>query len=339
MTSSRLQGIAIAWLAIIVLAFGPVGNTKADVILGNSTAYGESISVTFTPSPTFAPFVPPVTLTSGPFPTAFGVAPAPYSVSNQALAVTIPLPAGTPVPLLTLEAAAFPVNASSNVNGLPGVRNAHADAAAGSLALNFGLFLPATPISPAISITLMTLGVNQIVSSADVTGDFPTLIPTGSTDLARFILDFPFLPGVGPFTYPLLSPAPNTELIPAPLTGFLSVLLDEVTFAGNGVTFQSVDVNAVHISFTGIPVPSPIPFVNLGTVTGDIIVAHSDALLVAVPTPTPEPGTFVLTAIGSMLLGLWRGRRLLRFRHPPGEPRVAPEGGSPGGDSAMSRTE
>ena len=146
------------------------------------------------------------------------------------------------------------VDAYSNVNGLPGVRTAHADSNLTNLTL-------APPI-PVIS-SLFTRTLSSFNSSADVTGDYGSLTPTGSTTLSGFSLGsalFPF----SLITFGSGSPAPNTQLVPTALSGLgLSIVLNEQTVTGNGISFERIQVNAVHINFTNFNL-------GIGTLNGGI---------------------------------------------------------------------
>lgn len=315
MTRSGSAKGLIRLVAGAVLVLATARPARADVIVGASDAYGELISVTFTPSVLLSPFLAPITFNSGPAPAVSGLAPPPYSVSSAGLSVPlIQLPSPL-LPLLTVTDTALPVSASSNVNGLPGVRFARAQASVNNLALNFGLSFPATPLTPALSFSILSVALDQIVSKADVTGDFPTLVATGSASGGQITIASQIL-GVGPTTTPLLVVAPNTQLIPAPFSSLLSVLLNEQGVSGNGVTSQAIGVNAVHITFSNIPIAAPGPVaIPVGSLSGTIILAHSRAALNAVPTPVPvpEPSSLSLALCGvGGLLGYSCRRRASR---------------------------
>lgn len=73
--SRRLANVAL----VVVLAFGAVRAADATVIIGGSAGDGATVSLTFTPVIGSA-----LTASAGPFPSASGLAPPPYSVSASA---------------------------------------------------------------------------------------------------------------------------------------------------------------------------------------------------------------------------------------------------------------
>ena len=195
------------------------------------------------------------------------------------------------------------------MDGLPGVRFADADSTINTLSLG-----PPIPGLPPI----LTLALTSITSTANVTGDFPVLTPTGSTTLFGGVLTIPIL-GVGPIVL-AASPAPNTQ-VGLPGLG-VSVLLNEQILTGNGVTAQKIEVNGIRISLN-IPIfTSTIPSLRLGTLTGKIIVDRTEATLLAAPPAAlppaaiPEPPSSVLVAVGGLALAFWGWREKLKYRGP-----------------------
>ncbi len=280
-----LRRTRLAPIVAAALLAAPAAPARAGVIAGSSSAYGASFSLTFTPNPLIGG--PPVTIGSGPIPAGVsGTAPAPYFVPGVALAFGVP----------PLSISALGALAASNVDGLPGPRFAHADASATTVSLG-ALPIPLLP-------PILTLTLADVSSSATVTGDQPgSLTATATTTLTGGVLAIPLL-GIGPILLSV-SPAPNTQ-VGLPAAG-LSIVLNEQTFVGVlAPDFQSafVEVNAVHVSFTGLPVPGPLGL-SLGTLSGDLILAHSEARLAAVP----EPGSLALAGVAVTSLAAWGWRR------------------------------
>jgi hypothetical protein len=77
-----------------------------------------------------------------------------------------------------------------------------------------------------------------------------------------------------------------------------------------------MEVNAIDISFTNYRIPPSSILPQIGTLNGDILIAHSEAQLVAIPgSPFPEPPTVILAAVGCLgLLFKVGGRALLSFK-------------------------
>jgi hypothetical protein len=285
-TSRRISHAALVG---VVLTLGLARSADADVTLGSSVGDGLAVSLTFTPAITL---FSPSTYTAGPVVSATGSAPAPYANYPPTVFTYS-------VPLLTVSAVT--VDAWSNVNGGPGVRTAHGDSNLTNLTL-------APPI-PIFS-SLFTLTLTGFTSSADVTGDYGSLVPTGSTTLSGLSLGF----GLPFFHFPSLifgrgSPAPNTQLVPAALSGLgLSVLLNDQTVTGNGISFERMQVDAVHINFTNLNL-------GIGTLNGDIYLGRTEAMLSAVPSP--EPSSSVPFVAGGLGLAVWRLRVAAKNRRPP----------------------
>jgi hypothetical protein len=93
---------------------------EATVISGSSSAYGLSASLTLDP----IIIGPIIDITAGPTPTVSGSAPPPYNLSSSLLNLVV---SGI------LSTGVLEVNASSDVDGLPGPRFAAADATVNDL--------------------------------------------------------------------------------------------------------------------------------------------------------------------------------------------------------------
>jgi hypothetical protein len=202
----------------------------------------------------------------GPQPEASGSAPAPYAASDDAL--SLDLAAGT------IRSGALLVNAASDVDGAPGARSASADASVESFGIGGAL-------SALIALSSTTVG-----SSAQVTAD-GALAAAGDAvleDLAISVLGTPLaIPA---------SPAPNTVLLDA---GGIRIVLNEQLLSGDGTSGLALAVNALRIEFTNA-------VLGLGLLNGQIVIAHSEASLAAVP----EPSGALLALAAGLLAGLGR---------------------------------
>jgi hypothetical protein len=244
---------------------------KATVVSGSSSAYGESVSLTLTP---LLPG-PNVVVTSGPLPTVSGSAPPPYNLTDSVLTLSI---------ANVLSTGVLTVNASSDVDLLPGPRFAAADATVNDLSLSI--------------LTALGVDATTIQSTAEVSGDFGALVRIGTTTFEGL--------SIGGFPVLDLTPAPNTVLLD--LLG-ISIIANEQIITGDGISNAGLEVNALHISFLNVPA---ILGSTLGTLTGDIIISHSEAELTAEPNivDVPEPGSLLILASGiTLLFGLRRSRK------------------------------
>jgi hypothetical protein len=289
-----------ASLVLAVLAFGPP-QARAEVVRGFSSGYGAYLSLSYTPSPLIAPVIGagPFTYTAGPLPSTGGVAPAPYDRTLSALSLLVP-----PLNITRLGA-----HASSNVDGLPGVRFAHADA--GVATVGFGTL----PFPPLIVPPFLSLTFASATSTADVSGDdFFGLTATASSTLTGGILSIPLLPLIPPIILSG-SPVPNTVI--SPKAGLTIVLNEQrtVTTILPGYSDAFISVNAVHATLTGLSIP------GVGTFSGDLILAHSEAGLVT----QPEPGSVILAGAGVSTLLAWRWRRRKGDRSLTALPPPSPE--------------
>lgn len=256
--------------AAALLAAAVPFSAQALVLTGTSSSYGEYVNLTFT----VGGVVTPVTTTSGPQPTAGGTAPSPYSSNTSSLSLNLPI-GGVGG---TLGTGVLQVTAQSNVDGTAGSRSASATATANNLAL---------------ALVGGSFTADAIATTANVSGDSGSLVATGNTTFSNAVLTTGL--GVAPVNPSL---APNTSLFGT--TG-LSVIGNEQILGGNGTTSRTLEVNGLHISFTNYSFGG-------GTLDGDIILAHSQASLIAA---VPEPATYSMfgAGIAGLLLALRRRRQ------------------------------
>jgi hypothetical protein len=141
---------------------------------------------------------------------------------------------------------------------------------------------------------LNLLEATTIQSTAEVSGDFGALVRTGTTTLEGLsILGIPVLD---------VTPAPNTVLLE--LLG-ITIIANEQTITGDGISAAGIEVNALHIIFDDA-------VAGLGLLSGNIIISHSEAELIAEPNivDVPEPGSLLILASGiTLLFGLRRSRK------------------------------
>ncbi|WP_423822530.1 hypothetical protein V5738_01005 [Salinisphaera sp. SPP-AMP-43] len=190
-----------------------------------------------------------------------------------------------------MSANAVSGHAQSNIDGLAGDRYALGESEIVGLAIN----------SP-----LLTLTADTITSSANISGDYGSIDPMGSSNLANASLS------VAGQTIDLdANAAANTAILPGLLNPLgLSLVLNEQTMSDDGSGNASMITNALHLSFNDA-------LLGLGVLNGDIVIGHSQASLSAIANPgngggdnggnggTPEvpaPGANWLFLIGGLAL-------------------------------------
>lgn len=224
-------------------------------------------------------------LDAGPLPTgASGTAPAPYNLSQTTLNVNttgnIPIIVSGNISANSVMGTAF-----SNVDATAGTRTTSATGAV--VGANIG-----TNTIPLAGGGITLLGLNGTLnSSAQITGDFGSLVATGTTTIQSLGLT---INGIGVNLAPFVgvSVAPNTSINLAVLgIANSSLILNEQVVAPNG---SSISVNALHLS---------VNLVNL--ITANVVLGHSQAQMTAVP----EPATASLVGLSMVsLIGLRRRR-------------------------------
>ena len=177
--------------------------------------------------------------------------------------------------------------------------------------------LPALPVTLA---AVLDVNAKTIESTADVSGDFGGLAAIGTTGLSGTAgggNDQASITVLGEVFLLEKSPAPNTMFMITPfdvpaLEGFITVIQNEQFLVGDGTTNQSIEVNALHILINSGMVLLPSGFTP-GAWSGEIIVGHSEASLLAEPggmsQPIPEPSAFILATLSLLSLGTRRRQR------------------------------
>lgn len=218
-----------------------------------------------------------ITVTSGPLATAAGTAPAPYSQTGSAASVDV----GTLLLGTFLSTGLLNATAQSDVTGLATTGSASATASVVNL--------------DAITNLLGFLGISAtaIGSSAEVSGGYGALTTNGGTTIAGLVVD----------GTPIAAVTANDVVVSTPV---LTVTLDKQTTTGDGTSSAGLTVDAIDISLDAAAV-------GLDLVSGEIIVAQSEAELTAVPnapgpTSVPEPGTLAVFGSGLVALCLMRKR-------------------------------
>ena len=229
----------------LVFGFLALAATTALPLLGqassSSSAFGESVDIALIPTVGGG-----IQISSGPLPTASGSAPPAYSDQDTQVSVTL----SSSLTGQILATGLLAVSASSTV---PASDSVTAEATVDDL--DFDL------------IGLLTLDAATVRSTAMVTGPCGgPLTATGTTLLEGATAGSTLGAGLGIAA----SPSPNFVLLDA--LG-VRVVLNEQIQGGDGTTHRSLTVNAIHITL------SNVTLAGIGVVSGDIIIAHSEAQL------------------------------------------------------------
>ena len=268
----------LAVLALLVAAVSPPslsGGPAAHVAYaangaaGTSGSFGVSVGLTVTTLLGTA-----AAITVPPTPTVAGTSSPPYRLTNTAAWVVASAPAlGT-----GLTTGVLTVTAASEASPTSPTDTTTASATTNGLAFGLATLVPTS------------LTATAVRSTATLTGPCGgPLAATGVTALEGATLT---VAGVA-VTVPV-NPAPNTVLAN---TAGVVIVANEQVLTGDGTTSRGLTVNALRITLTGVGLP------GIGTVSGEIIVSQSRALLTcalggatgpgggaAVPPPGP-PGT------------------------------------------------
>jgi hypothetical protein len=269
----KIQQLGVIALATF-LAFG--SSSCFGAILGaHSAGYGLSVDIDA---------LNVLSLDVGPLPSGVsGAAPAPYNEAGTVLNVlvnsSIPLVVSGSVSADAVQGAAF-----SNVEGLPG--NRLTSASGGVVGAGIGIVT-----LPIIGDGIELLGLDGTLSStAQIAGDYGTLVATGTTIIESLSLAINDIP-VDLSAYVGVAVAPNTSVNLAAL-GILNttLILNEQVISPDQ---SSIVVNALRLNL------------NLASlVVGEVILGHSEARMAGVP----EPCTCLLLA-SAVPMGLLLRRR------------------------------
>jgi hypothetical protein len=275
-------------LAVAFMVLSAQG-ARALVITGTSRGFGLSTLLTLSNPLTGDTFID-----ISPFPRSTGTAPAPYFTNGL-------FPSGGGIGSFLIgalgNAGQLGSDASSDVDGLPGARFAlaHGSAHAFSLGLD----------------SLLSLNIDGLIGNAEVSGDFGALTGTMSTTVSGIALTV--LGSVIPILGADLS-TPNFAVAPTLLGPLgVSIVLDEQTTTGNGISFLDVRDTAVDITFANFIVPP------LGVLNGSIKLGDAYAALTArtagnggPPLTAPEPrlSWLLVTAVfATTAAAAWLRRR------------------------------
>ncbi len=282
--------------------------SHAGVISGESSAYGVEVNLGISVAE-----VAVITAGLGPFSTSSGTAPAAYNLFNDddsasALgALNVGGLLGT-VNFISLDTGLLETTSVSNVDGGLGGRSTTASATVNDVSLSILSLVEVDLVTSAE--TFISLEATAVESNAAVSGDFNALSDTGSTTIAgvggvggtqavlsvlgvEFVLD-----ASAPANTPIIINSSVSGL--ASLQGSISVILNEQLYSGDSLSSRSIDVNAIHVTFSDVGVN--LGALGIGLLNGDVIISHSEAQMSALDTGSavPEPSSFALLGIAAL---------------------------------------
>jgi hypothetical protein len=225
----------------------------------------------------------------GPISQAAGAAPPTYNNSNTIASVSQNAALTTGVTGVTqgLQTGILTSSASGNATG------AQATATVNNLQLSEA---QAGLLSDLLNLSATT------ISSTSQASSLGGLSASGSTTIEGLTL-YGLLTGNQSIDGSLfVNPAPNTVLLS--IAG-LSIILNEQTMLGDGVTGIGISTNAIDVGFNNFALGTNV-------LNGNVILGHSQAFAsLASPAAVPEPATWAMMLMGFAGIGI-----LLRRRRP-----------------------
>jgi hypothetical protein len=268
------------------LALAVFTNVSQANYVSTGTSSGHAISADLNLTLLF----PIASASVAPLGNAAGAAPAPYGETAHVASVNLDsgsFLAGLAT-LLHVGTGVIDSGATSNVDGI-----LNAAISSGSTTIdNLGVGVAEFPVSTFLSISATTL-----TSNSTVTGGYGGLNATGSSLVTGLKID---LLGVNLITTDAnanVSLAPNTGVDVNGLVG-LTVMLNEQIVTGDGFSSRGITTNAIHLHFDGVNLDLGLS--GIASLSGDVIIGHSDAMLQAVP----EPSSLILCGAGVAILGI-----------------------------------
>ncbi|MFG0267909.1 MAG: PEP-CTERM sorting domain-containing protein [Rhodopirellula sp. JB055] len=223
---------------------------------------------------------------------ASGTSPAPYNDTETVLGVAAN--AGN-IPVISLGnvvgATADTVTsfAGSDVDGLPGSRNANSSHVIENLDLS---------VVELAAVDLISITADAITVTSAVDGDFGSLSPTGTMDVTNLQIS---VSGVQVGATLNGSIAANTGIDLSSVLGGASLILNEQLLTGDGISSSGLATNAISLRLTDVGVA------GVGELDGNVFVGLTNAGLQA--SAVPEPSSLALLGVVGFGGACWRCRR------------------------------
>lgn len=252
-----------------------------------------------------------------------GIAPTPFNNTLTVLGDAVPLGAQVSLPGLDVglasanDAAILSATATTDVDGVTGVRETKATSKATGLTLD----ILNTLLNPGLGLlevpaTALSISTRELFSESTVSGDYANLTSMGNSyvaDLAitlfgtpLIVLDHTDFVGLNADIDGVIEAAPNFQVVNLNgIVGLNLILNEQVGSCSN--TICDLTVNALRLNFDAVDVAQfnlPTAGLVTGPLTGDVILGRSYSQMSAVSNSVavPTPATFGL--YGLALLGV-----------------------------------
>jgi hypothetical protein len=268
--------------AIVAAACLAFGTSPLLAQTASSSAYALSVDQTVT-----APLSGQVNVSIGPLASSSGSAPPIYNNSNALASVneSINLTTGLTGVTETLTTGILTSNASGTGT------SAQATATVNNLAFSLGT-------GPFLA-SLLGLNATTIQSFSQA-NSIGGLDASGMTTIEGLTLTGSALGGLAIDGSLFVNPAPNTVLFSG---GGLSIILNEQTAFGDGITGTGIETNAIRIAFNDFPI-------GTGLKNGNVIIGNSRAFAsIGQAAAVPEPSTWAMLLLGFGAIGVSLRRR------------------------------
>ena len=234
----------------------------------------------------------------GPFASASGTAPPVYSFSEQIASANETLNLGVLGAVGVQQRLATGILRAMAASQFPPTQVGAPRAGADNLSMALGtVFLGGFT-------NVLTIGASEVVSRSTVSGNGGASA-TGFTSLAGLVLSGTALGGLAINGSAFVNPDPNTVLFQLGVgpTATLRIVLNEQTPLGRQTpTSAGISTNAIRMILNSFSIGG-------GLLSGDVIIAHSQAQINDAVAAVPEPATWAQMILGFALIGVVARRR------------------------------
>jgi len=234
----------------------------------------------------------------GPFASAAGTAPPAYNDSEQIGSANQTLNLGVLGAVGVQQRLTTGILTASASSPFPPSQVGTARAEVNNLSLALGtVFLGGFT-------NVLTIGASEVVSRSTASGNGGASA-TGFTSLAGLVLSGSALGGVTINGSAFVNPDPNTvlfELGVGPAATLRIVLNEQTPLGPQTATSAGISTNAIRLIFNSFSIGG-------GLLSGDVIIAHSQAQINDAVTAVPEPATWAQMILGFALIGVVARRR------------------------------